>query len=146
MIDLTNFNTKNAVDTQKMFYNCSSLESLNILNFDTEKVITMEGMFNGCSNLQSLHLSNFNTTNVNNYENIFKDCNKINYINLLKYVGKDIFKEIELDYKFCINSCSQIKDEDSSLDDKINDCFIYINKVKIIFPRINLNIAERKYL
>ena len=108
-----------------MFYNCSSLESLNILNFDTEKVITMEGMFNGCSNLQSLYLSNFNTTNVNNYENIFKDCNKINYINLLKYVGKDIFK---------------------SIDDKINDCFVYINKVKIIFPRINVNIAERKYL
>ena len=56
---------------------------------------------------------------------------KFLYINLLKYVGKDIFKEIELDYKICINSLSQIKDEDSSIDDKMNDCLIYINKVKI---------------
>ena len=49
-----------------MFYNCKSLESLNISNFDAQNVTDMSGMFYNCYSLASLDLSNFNTQKVTN--------------------------------------------------------------------------------
>ena len=39
----------------EMFYNCSSLTSLNLSNFNTNNVNYMGGMFSGCSSLTSLN-------------------------------------------------------------------------------------------
>ena len=47
-----------------MFYNCSSLISLNISNFDTSKVSNMGYMFYNCNGLISLDISNFYTPEV----------------------------------------------------------------------------------
>ena len=72
----------------------------------------MEDLFNGCSNLKSLDLSNFNTTNANsnNNELIFNDCNQTEYINLLNYAGKDIFKKIsEIEYIICLKNFDLIE-------------------------------------
>ena len=38
-----------------MFYNCSSLTSLNLSNFNTNNVNNMSGMFSCCSSLTSLN-------------------------------------------------------------------------------------------
>lgn len=43
-----------------MFYNCSSLTSLNLSSFDTSNVTSMYGMFYECYKLSSLDLSSFN--------------------------------------------------------------------------------------
>ena len=40
-----NFNTSKVGDMTAMFYNCQSLTSLNITNFDTSKVTIMYAMF-----------------------------------------------------------------------------------------------------
>ena len=47
-----------------MFYECSSLTSLNLSNFNTDHVKDISGVFSYCSSLTSLNLSNFNTNNV----------------------------------------------------------------------------------
>jgi len=49
---------------EKMFYGCSSLESLDINNWDTSNVSNMWGMFQGCRSLTSLDLSSWDTSNV----------------------------------------------------------------------------------
>ena len=49
---------------KNMFYNCSSLISLNISNFDTSKVSNMGYMFYNCNGLISLDISNFYTPEV----------------------------------------------------------------------------------
>ena len=54
-----------------MFYECKSLNELNLSNFNTNNVINMEYMFCGCSSLQELNLSNFNTSNVYNMNRMF---------------------------------------------------------------------------
>ena len=36
-LDLSNIHTDNVVDLSHMFYNCSSLTSLNLTNFNTNK-------------------------------------------------------------------------------------------------------------
>ena len=56
-----------------MFYNCTSLTSLNLSNFNTNNVKDMEGMFFNCSSLTSLNLSNFNTNNVNDMSYMFSN-------------------------------------------------------------------------
>ena len=48
----------------RMFYECSSLSSLNLSNFNTNNVKDMIGMFQLCSSLTSLNLSNFHTNNI----------------------------------------------------------------------------------
>ena len=59
-----------------MFYECSSLTSLNLSNFNTNNVNDMSYMFSFCSSLISFNLSNFNTNNVNYMNSIFKGLNE----------------------------------------------------------------------
>lgn len=65
-IDLSGLDTSNVTDMSDMFRGCSSLASLDLSSFDTSNVQGMSGMFSGCSSLASLDLSNFNTSKVNN--------------------------------------------------------------------------------
>ena len=64
----------------RMFYNCTSLTSLDLSNYNTSKVTAMLSMFEYCSSLPSLDLSNFDTSNVNDMDYMFYEC-----INLLIY-------------------------------------------------------------
>ena len=74
-----------------MFYECSSLTSLNLSSFNTNNVINMECMFSECSSLTFLNLSNFNSKYVINMEYMFLGVNKKN----CKLICKDatILKE-----------------------------------------------------
>ena len=46
-----------------MFYNCSSLEELNLNNFNANNVTYMSCMFEYCPKLKELNLNSFNTIN-----------------------------------------------------------------------------------
>ncbi len=63
-------------NTNFMFFNCSSLTSLNLSNFNTNNVTNMNSMFSNCSSLTSLNLSNFNTNNVTDMCRMFSGMNK----------------------------------------------------------------------
>ncbi len=64
-----------------MFYNCSSLTSLDLSNFNTLNVNNMNSMFYNCSSLSSLNLINFNTNNIKNIPHIYNITSiKITYI------------------------------------------------------------------
>ena len=67
-------NTANVTNMRRMFYNCSSLTSLDVTHFNTAKVTDMSGMFSSCSSLTSLDVTNFNTANVTNMSNMFNNC------------------------------------------------------------------------
>ena len=70
-LNLSNFNTNNVKNMSWMFYYCSSLISLNLYNIKTNNVTNMKNMFFNCSSLTSLNLSNFNTNNVNDMSFMF---------------------------------------------------------------------------
>ena len=59
-----------------IFYDSSSLTSLNLSNFNNNNVKDMSRMFSDCSSLISLNLSNFNTFNVKYMGNMFNNLNK----------------------------------------------------------------------
>ena len=46
-----------------MFFECLNLEKLDISNFNTNNVKDMNRLFSGCKSLKELNISNFNTDN-----------------------------------------------------------------------------------
>ena len=78
-------NTANVTDMSYMFYNCSSLTSLDVTHFNTANVKNMNSMFSDCSKLTSLDVTNFNTANVTNMESMFSDCSKLTSLDVTNF-------------------------------------------------------------
>ena len=64
-----------------VFFNCSSLISLNLSNFNTNNVQDMSHMFYRCSSLTYLNLSNFNTNYVKDMSYMFYHCSSLSSLN-----------------------------------------------------------------
>ena len=77
---LENLNTIDVTNMSRMFYNCSSLTSLDLRGCKTANVTDMSYMFYNCSNITWLDLSSFNTANVTNIEYMFCSCSQLTTI------------------------------------------------------------------
>ena len=79
-----------------MFYECSSLKSIDLSSFNTNNVKDMSDMFFKCSSLESIDLSSFNTNNVTNMSNMFGGCSSLKKeIIIIKNKNDKLLKEIE---------------------------------------------------
>jgi len=56
-----------------MFYNCKNIINIDLSNLNTNNIINMDRMFCRCENLIYLNLSNFETKNVTNMSLYFID-------------------------------------------------------------------------
>lgn len=82
---LENFDTSNVTNMDKMFYNNSKLNSLNVTAFDTSAVTSMNEMFSGDSALTSLDVSKFNTSNVTSMSGMFSGMMSITSIDVSNF-------------------------------------------------------------
>ena len=98
------FDTENIVDMNILFYNCTSLETVDVSNFNTENVIDMTGIFFNCHNLRSVDLSSFNTKNVQNMRVMFFHCYSLTSINLSSFNTEKV-----LDMGFMFYYCNSLK-------------------------------------
>ena len=78
------FDTSRVKDMSQMFWQCESLESLDISSFDTSSVTNMFGLFMECLSLQVLDLSNFNTSKVTQINNMFFGSN-LKYLDISNF-------------------------------------------------------------
>ena len=108
-IDLSNFNTQNVTDMEYMFSKCSSLKYIDLSNFNTQKVTNMRCMFNKCSSLKHIDLSNFNTANVTNMVYMFEECSSLASIDLSNFNTQNV-----TDMGYMFNKCSSLKQIDLS--------------------------------
>ena len=74
--DMPKWDISNITNISRMFFNCFSIISLpDISNWNTKNVTNMSGMFYGCSSLISLpDISKWDTSNIKNLNNIFTNC------------------------------------------------------------------------
>lgn len=79
VIDLSNFSTGNVVNMCCMFAGCKSLQKLDLSNFNTGNVTDMHGMFLGCESLEELDLDSFDIGNVEDIGCMFYKCSKLKY-------------------------------------------------------------------
>ena len=71
-------NTANVTNMSAMFFNCSSLTSLDVTHFNTAKVTDMGYMFYNCSSLTTIYASSkFVTPQVSTSFNMFYNCKKL---------------------------------------------------------------------
>ena len=81
-IDLSGLDTSSVIDMSFMFYGCSKLSSLDLSSFDTSKVTSMGSMFYGCSKLASLDLSSLDTSSVTSMSSMFSGCSSLKSLDL----------------------------------------------------------------
>ncbi len=81
-LDLSLFDTSATVSMDWMFYGCSSVSSMDLSSFDTSAADNMYCMFYGCTSLRSLDLSSFNTGSVENMRAMFMNCRNLESLNL----------------------------------------------------------------
>ena len=76
-LDVTGFKTDNVTNMRYMFFGCSSLTSLDVTGFKTDNVTDMGDMFAGCSRLTSLDVTGFKTDNVTYMSGMFQGCSSL---------------------------------------------------------------------
>jgi len=84
-LDVTHFNTANVTNMSYMFYNCKALTSLDVTHFNTANVTNMGYMFYICSSLTSLDVTHFNTANVTTMNSMFYNCSKLTSLYLTNF-------------------------------------------------------------
>ena len=102
-LDLSGLDTSKVGDMGWMFYNCSSLTSLDLSPLDTSAVQGMYSMFSDCSSLTSLDLSGFDTSAVTIMEHMFYDCSSLTSLDLS---GLDTSKVGDMGWMFY--NCSSL--------------------------------------
>ena len=82
--------TSNTTNMSYLFYNCKSLENLDLSSFDTSNVINMSWMFNGCNSLINLDISSFDTSNVTTMDLMFLNCNSLKNLDIKNFNTKGV--------------------------------------------------------
>ena len=108
-LDLSPLDTSKVESMYDMFYNCSSLASLDLSPLDTSKVESMYDMFSGCSSLASLDLSSFDTSKVTDMSGMFSGCSSLKSLNVTSF---DTCKVTSMSAMF--NSCTSLESLDLS--------------------------------
>ena len=114
-IDLSSFNTNNVNNMEYMFWGCSSLKSIDLSSFNTNNVNNMSWMFYECSSLKSIDLSSFNTNNVNDMHSMFSRCSSLKTIDLSSFNTTSV-----KDMSGMFSRCSTLNTIDLSLFNTIN--------------------------
>ena len=87
---LDRLNTTNVLEMRSMFRMCNSLTNLDMTGINTEKVTSMESMFVDCSVLTELDVSSFNTKNVTNMSYMFAWCKALTSLDLSNFNTENV--------------------------------------------------------
>ena len=113
-LDLSNFDTSNVTNMSRMFERCNNLPSLDVSGFNTSNVTYMNYMFSGCSGLTSLDVSGFDTANVTNMNSMFFSCSKLTTI----YAGDTWNTDKVTSSSYMFSGCTNLPNFSSSKVDK----------------------------
>ena len=102
-LDVTHFNTEKVTDMYSMFSSCSSLTSLDVTHFNTEKVTDMYSMFSSCSSLTSLDVTHFNTEKVTDMYSMFSSCSSLTSLDVTHFNTANV-----TDMSYMFYSCSSL--------------------------------------
>ena len=128
-LNANNFNTSNATKMSSMFSGCKSLSRLDLSGFDTSKVTNMAGMFSYCSKLTSLDVSNFNTSNVTTMSNMFDNCSNLTSLDLSGFDTSNVTNMSGMFY-YCSKLTSlDVSKFDTSKVTDMRDMFYYCSNL-----------------
>ncbi len=111
-----NLDTSNVTDMSYMFYNCSTLDSVDASTWDTGSVTDMQAMFCRCSALTTLDTAGWDTSNVTDMSHMFEDCISLTSLDLSSWNTSSDPDTTDM-YKGCTSLMSvETSDPDLALD------------------------------
>ena len=84
-VNLSSLNTIKVKDMNRLFSACHNIKTINISSFRTDNVTDMRRMFAFCTNLKSIDLSHFETKNVEVMNDMFFDCRSLITLDLSSF-------------------------------------------------------------
>jgi len=122
-IDLSKFNTSKVTDMSGMFYYCNNLEELDLRSFDTSEVTDMMEMFRYCESLVTLNVSSFDTAKVTNMDMMFDNCSALTSLDVTKFNTAAV-----TDMRDMFSACKKLTELDvsqfnTSSAEKMDDMF-----------------------
>ena len=90
-------NTSVVTSMNRLFFEDSNLESLDVSHFDTSSVTNMQDMFRDCNSIANLDLTKFNTSNVKVMAGIFINCKGLTTLDLSNF---DTSKVTDMSWMF----------------------------------------------
>ena len=122
-LDLSDFETSNVTNMGGMFEQNKSLKTLDISSFNTSKVKLMWWMFHGCKSIETLQLNNFDTSNVINMASMFGECANLKRLDLCSFNTKNV---INMSYMFSyLTNIDSIKVGDGWNDTLADTSFMF---------------------
>ena len=104
--DLDYLDTREVEDMTQMFFNCLSLQSIDVSRFDTKKVKLMVSMFEECLDLQVLNLYSFDISSLEECYYMFYGCQSLETI----YCNEDWYSHSKLSYSGdMFKGCNKLK-------------------------------------
>ena len=102
-LDLSAFNTSEVQVMKNLFAGCSSLTDLKLGDsFSTANVENMAGMFDGCASLTDIDLSGFETGKVTNMKAMFKECASLTEVDL-RHANNKLVTDMSQMFYGCTN-------------------------------------------
>ncbi len=99
---IENLNTSEVTTMREMFYECSSLTSLNLRGFDTRKVTTMNSMFTDDVALTYITLSDqFTGTSLKDANWLFASCKALKNLDLSSFETTDSLTSTQCMFTLC---------------------------------------------
>lgn len=103
-VDLSGLDASRATSMTSMFDGCSSLSSLDLSPLDTSRATNMSFMFYGCSGLSSLDLSSFGTSRVTDMSFMFYGCSSLSSLDLSSFDTSSV-----TDMSGMLSDCSSLR-------------------------------------
>ena len=102
-LDVTHFNTAKVTNMMSMFSNCSSLTSLDVTHFNTANVTDMSSMFSNCSSLTSLDVTHFDTAKVTDMYGMFFSCSSLTSLDVTNFNTAEV-----TNMRYMFSKCSSL--------------------------------------
>ena len=114
-IDATGFNASNVNFMLYMFAGCASLKSVDLSSWNMNNVTNIRSMFQNSSSLETIKFPNFNTRNLTMLDTVFDGCSSLKSIDLSNWNTTNV---TDIDYMF--RGCSSLEILDLSNFDTSN--------------------------
>ena len=108
-VDLSLFKADNIINMSGLFSKCSSLKEINLKSFKSEYIRNLSWIFDGCCSLKEIDLISFKTNKVKYMNGMFQGCSSLKSINLLSFKTEKVKNMSSL-----FEGCASLKEIDLS--------------------------------
>lgn len=118
--------------TARWFFDMRTKTASQIVNLDaldTSRTVNMSSMFYNCQSLESIDLSHFDTSNVKDFSCLFYNCSNLTELNLSAFTARDDVEDVRCIFYNCESLTTIYAASDFKLPESGLNCFRYCDSL-----------------